>query len=47
MVSEETIDQWDDNFDNYISSDTDYTKYRNQPVEVDARDFQVGRDDTI
>ncbi len=47
MVTQETIDEWDDNFDNYISSDTDYTNYRNQPVEVDARDFQVGRDDTI
>ena len=47
MVSEVTIDEWDDYFDNYISSDTAYNKYRNQPVEVDARDFQVSRDDTI
>lgn len=47
MVSKDTIDKWDDNFDNYISSDTDYDGYRNQPVEVDARDFQVGRDDAI
>lgn len=43
MVSKETIDIWKKNFDNYISSSTDYQKYRNQPVEVDARDFQVNR----
>lgn len=43
MVSKETIDKWDKNFDNYIDSD-DYEKYRNQPVEVDARDFEIDRD---
>lgn len=45
MVSKETIDIWEENFDNYISSETDYDQYREQPVEVDARDFQVNRDD--
>ena len=44
MVSQETIDIWRDNFDNYIDSDDDYRGYRAQPVEVDARDFQVNRD---
>lgn len=44
MVSQETIDTWKDNFRNYIGSD-DYERYRAQPVEVDARDFQVSRDD--
>ena len=46
MVSKETIDTWKKNFKNYISSDKGYEKYRNQPVEVDAREFQVRRDDT-
>lgn len=47
MVSKETIDVWKDNFDHYINSDDDYSGYRAQPVEVDARDFQVGRDDEL
>ena len=47
MVSEETIDIWKENFKNYISSGDDYQGYRNQPVEVDARDFQVSRDDKM
>lgn len=47
MVSQETIDKWEENFDNYISSGTDYRKYRNQPVEVDARDFEVTRTDEL
>lgn len=45
MVSKETIDIWEENFDNYISSGTDYEKYREQPVEVDARDFQIQREE--
>ena len=44
MVSKETIDSWSDNFDHYINADVDYGGYRAQPVEVDARDFQVNRD---
>jgi hypothetical protein len=47
MVSKETIDIWKKNFKNYIRSGTDYSGYRNQPVEVDARDFQVTRHDEI
>ena len=47
MVSKETIELWKENFDNYISSGTDYKKYREQPVEVDARDFQINRNDKI
>lgn len=43
MVSKETIDSWSKNFKHYISSDTDYDAYRNQVVEVDARDFQISR----
>lgn len=43
MVSQETITRWKKNFDNYINSDKDYEGYRRQPVEVDARDFQVRR----
>lgn len=47
MVSKETIDTWKNNFDNYINSDTDYDAYRAQPVEVDARDFQVNRNSRV
>lgn len=47
MVSEETILIWKDNFKNYISSSEDYAGYRAQPVEVDARDFQVDRMDEM
>ena len=28
-----------------INGDTDFDAYRAQPIEVDARDFQVTRDD--
>ncbi len=45
-VTKETIDTWDNNFDNYIKPEDNHTKYLAQPVEVDARDFQVTRDDT-
>ncbi len=44
MVTAETIATWKDNFDHYIRPEVDRTGYRNQPVEVDARDFQVNRD---
>lgn len=44
-VSQETIDTWNDNFKHYISSSDNYQAYRDQPVEVDARDFQVNRND--
>ena len=45
MVSTETLDTWSYNFDHYINGDTDFDAYRAQPIEVDARDFQVTRDD--
>lgn len=44
MVSKETIEEWKNNFDNYINSDTDFEGYRKQPVEADARDFQVSKE---
>ena len=44
MVSQETIDEWADNFDHYIQPNQNRDGYRNQPVERDARDFQVTRD---
>ena len=43
MVTQDTIDKWDENFDNYISSSIDYHAYRNQIVERDARSFEVKR----
>ncbi len=45
MVSQETIDAWRNNFapGNYIDSNVDYPGYRNQVVEVDARNFEVSR----
>lgn len=39
QVDKDTIDSWEDNFKNYISSDDGYENYRNQPVESDARGF--------
>ena len=49
MVSQETIDSWRDNFEpgHYVTPSTDYQRYRDQPVEVDARSFQVQRDGTV
>lgn len=44
MVTKDTISKWNDNFNNYINSSTDYQGYRNQIVEQDARSFQVKRD---
>lgn len=44
IVSEANARSWDDNFDHYISGDTDYAAYRAQPVEQDARDFSEGVD---
>lgn len=42
-VSPETREKWANNFENYISSSDDYEKYRAQPIEVDARSFEVKR----
>ena len=43
-VSQGTLDTWKHNIDNYLDSDTyGYKAYRDQPIEVDARDFQVKR----
>lgn len=39
QVDQDTIDSWEDNFKNYISSGDSYDDYRNQPVESDARAF--------
>lgn len=36
-ISEDTIKSWKDNFDNYKRAENDYEAYRNQPIEVDAR----------
>lgn len=43
MVTKDTINKWNDNFQHYINADTDYEGYRNQIVERDARSFQVTR----
>lgn len=47
MVTKETIDSWDNSFDNYISFDEDRIGYLNQAVEVDARDFEISRNDVL
>ncbi len=47
VVSQETIQKWKENFEKYIRPENDMTGYWNQPVEVDARDFQVNRDQRI
>lgn len=39
QVSQEMIDMWEENFDNYITSEEGFDNYRNQPVEADARQF--------
>lgn len=38
-ISKETIREWKENFDNYISPYYDFEAYRNQPIEADAFDF--------
>lgn len=39
-VSQETIDQWRENFNNYLDADTyGYKAYVSQPVEYDAKNF--------
>jgi len=38
-ISEDQVNDWDENFDDYTSSKDDFTKYRDQPVESDARDY--------
>ncbi|MBR3169987.1 MAG: hypothetical protein IKF22_01900 [Lachnospiraceae bacterium] len=44
MVSEETLKTWKNNFDHYVKPSQNYQRYRDQPVEVDARNFEVTRD---
>lgn len=38
-VSTETAEVWQNNWDNYIQSDTDFELYYKQPIEVNARKF--------
>lgn len=38
-ITKEQLEAWDKNFDNYISGNDNFEKYRKQPVEADARDF--------
>lgn len=45
MVSQETIDAWKYNINHYISSDDSPKGYWDQVIEVDARDFEVSRND--
>lgn len=40
IVTQETLDRWECNFDNYVSSGDDFDLYREQRVEVDARDLE-------
>ncbi len=40
-ISEEQINSWKENFDNYKSGEDDFEAYWNQPVEADAR--QAGK----
>lgn len=35
--------KWKENVDNYISSDSDFDKYQNQPIEADARAYAEER----
>lgn len=35
--------EWKENTENYISSDTNYDEYRNQPIEADARAYAEER----
>ena len=35
--------EWKENTENYISSNTNYDEYRNQPIEADARDYAEER----
>jgi len=38
-ISQEEVDSWGENFDNYISAKDDYAGYLAQPVEADAIDY--------
>ena len=38
-IYDTTIQQWKDNFDNYISPELDFEAYIDQPVEADANNF--------
>lgn len=40
IVTQETIDIWKCNFENYVSPGEDFDLYREQAVEIDARDFE-------
>jgi hypothetical protein len=40
IVTQETLDRWECNFDNYVSSGDDFDLYREQGVEIDARDLE-------
>ncbi len=40
-IDQARIDLWRDNFANYVPPDVDYAKYRSQPIEVDAFDYEV------
>lgn len=35
--------EWKENLDNYISSDSDFDEYQNQPIEADARAYSEER----
>lgn len=37
-VTREEVEDWEENFDNYIDADIDFEGYENQPVEADARE---------
>ena len=43
MVSQETLDAWDENFDNYVRGEDDMNAYENQIVEQDASAFEIHR----
>jgi|GEM_PF-2377057 uncharacterized protein YukE len=38
-MSEEKVNAWKENFENYLTPEDDFEGYRKQPVEKDARDF--------
>lgn len=38
-ISNDIINAWKDNFENYYSAEDNFPKYYNQPVEVDARAY--------
>ena len=44
-ITEKKAQEWKANFDNYVSPDKDYSRYRRQSVEKDARDFSENKVD--